>query len=395
MTTPVSAPVAKIYTPENLTFEDIKKWDGAEMRRHMATTLRPHIIQIISSRPLAEVEAAAAEQPPEPVAPPEPVPDDSAALLAEAQRLADAQRAAEAAAVPVVPKKIVVDYQVTDEEGNPIGRPTHLEAATWEEMHVKQKEAHIQATRAFHRLKKQKVSFKEPQAPAPPVELSDAEMLSAIRDIKSEDPKTALAAVRKINQVEAARVKAEADAEVAKTNELARQERVSFTFLKNHLHDFNNCEANVNLIKGYFEEQQLAWTVDNLEIAFHALESELAPVVKPVTPAAAVVNPPPAVVPPTTVAAQPVVAPVVTPPAPTPVVVNPPAADPRPGVNGGLVPGQNSAPRPAPKTSGLTDEEVRSWDGPTMRLKMKNPILRAQIMQFVADRNARKLRQAA
>jgi hypothetical protein len=399
MTTPAVAPVPKIYTPENLTFEDVKGWTGLEMRRQMATPLRSHIIQVISSRPLAEVEAVAAAAPA-----PEPVPDavvapiaDNDALLAEAQRLIAEAEARKVVTPAEAPKKIVVDYQITDEDGNPLGRPTHLEASTAEEMVSKQKEAHIQATRAFHRLKKQKVSFKPADAVIPATDdVSDAEILAAIRDMKSDDPKTALAAVKKINSAEAARIKAEADAEIGKVNELRRQEQVTFKFLKEHRDDYNNCDANNQAIGDYFKEHELAWTTDNLEIAFNALESELAPVVKPVAPAAAVVNPPPVAAPvPTTVAAQPVVQPVVTVPAPTPAVVNPPAADPRPGVNGGLMPGQQSAARPAPKTTGLTYEEVRSWDGATMRQKMKNPNLRAQILKFVADHNAKKLLQTA
>lgn len=394
MSTPAVVP-AKIYTPENLTMEDIKGWDGAAMRHQMATPLRPHIIHLISSRPFAEIEAIAATQPVEADPVVAPVADHEA-LLAEAQRLV-AEADARKLVTPEAPKKIVVDYQITDEEGNPLGRPTHLEATTAEEMVSKQKEAHIQATRAFHRLKKQKFTYKEPQAVIPATDdVSDAEILAAIRDMKSDDPKTALAAVKKINSAEAARIKAEASVEIEKVNELRRQEQVTFRFLKAHAGDYNNCDANNNAIGDYFKEHDLQWNNDNLELAFNALESELAPVVKPVAPAAAVVNPPPVAAPvPTTVAAQPVVQPVVTVPAPTIAVVNPPAIDPRPGVNGGLMPGQQSAVRPAAKVTGLTAEEVRSWDGATMRLKMKNPNLRAQILKFVVDHNAKKLLQTA
>jgi hypothetical protein len=58
-------------------------------------------------------------------------------------------------------KKIVREYQVRDEDGNPIGRPTHLEAWSAEEMIEKMQTAHENATRAFHRLKKQKLQFNE------------------------------------------------------------------------------------------------------------------------------------------------------------------------------------------------------------------------------------------
>jgi hypothetical protein len=198
---------------------------------------------------------------------------------------------------PVEPKKIVVDYQVRDEAGNPIGRPTHLEASTEEEMRAKLITAHEQATRAFHRLKAQKVqSLKDVQQRTPetavvPSQLSDADLINAIKELKSEDPVKALEAHRRLTKAETDKVAAEKQVELDKINELRRQEQVSFKFLSDHKHDFNNCEANIKLIKEYFEENQLPWTSDNLEVAFHALESELAPVAVQVVPAAQSANP--------------------------------------------------------------------------------------------------------
>ena len=175
--------------------------------------------------------------------------------------------------------------------------------------------------------------------------------------------------------------------------------QASQQFLRNHLHDYNNCEANNKALQAYILENELEWTTDNLEIALHALESQLAPVASPVTfePPA---NPVPVQVTPaapktpvaTAVSATPVAAsPVVQPVQATPVQSTPPAnpapAQPRPGVNGGVVPGQSSGVRPTTQqqTPGLTVKEVLSWDGKTMREKMKNPNLRAQIVKIVTE----------
>jgi hypothetical protein len=380
-------------TPETLTFEHIKSWDGPTMRQYMDhPEMREAITNIVKSKSLEEVlatQAAIESQPIVEALPVEQTPEDIAA--ADAQKKAEDLRVAaeqEAARKAAEPKKFVIDYQVKDEEGNPIGRPTHLEAINQEELIEKIKEAHVQATRAFHRLKKQKVSFKEQPVVQAPVQTSDAELLAYMKDLKSDDPQKQLDAVRKVQKFEAEKVQTESDQKIAELNELRRQEQVSYQFLTRHQKDFNNCEANIKLIRDYFEENELAWTSDNLEISFHALESELAPVVAPVAPAVPA-NPAPAPALVITAPATPLaVQPVVIVPAPVTPPVNPAVITPRPGVNGGLVPGQSSGGRPviaAPK--GLSVEEIRSWDGPTMRAKMRNPAIRAQIEAFAASRS--------
>src|ERR1700687_692067 len=55
-------------------------------------------------------------------------------------------------------KKIVLDYQVTAEDGTPLGRPTHIEGWSWEEVSEKQKQAHINAVRYAERVKKNRVT---------------------------------------------------------------------------------------------------------------------------------------------------------------------------------------------------------------------------------------------
>jgi len=398
-----------IPTPETLTFEHIKAWDPQTMREQMRhPEMREAIINAVKNRPLedvleaqAKLDAQATVDPPaEPVAV-VPTPEELAATeaqkkaaeeaaAAETARIAAEQEAARKAAEP--PKKWITDYQCKDDDGNPLGRPTHLEALSPEELIEKMKIAHEQAVRAFHRLKKQKVSFKDQQPAAPTGQLSDVELLAAMKDLKSDDPQKQLDAIRKVQQAEAEKARAEAE-------ELARQKRVSQQFLTDHKHDFNNCQANVELVKEYFLENQLQWTYDNLEIAFHALESRLAPVepvapvvpVNPVPPAPVVTAPkavPAVTVPP---AASPAVQPATTVPAPAAAPANPVPPAPRPGVNGGLQPGSLSATRPASTpTKGLTAEEIKSWSPEMMKAKMRNPADRALIEKFVQERNQGK-----
>jgi hypothetical protein len=48
---------------------------------------------------------------------------------------------------------IVLEYQITDDQGNLLGR-THLEADTEAELRAKLVTAHTEATRALHRFKR-------------------------------------------------------------------------------------------------------------------------------------------------------------------------------------------------------------------------------------------------
>lgn len=371
--------------PESLTLQHIAKWTGEDMRAQLVRPgMREAIMALLKDRSWADVQKAATGTEGTVVATSTPEEEAEAARVAaeaEAKRVADEAEAARVAAEAARPKKFSIDYQVKDEDGNPIGRPTHLEAPTEEALREKLVEAHTQATRAFHRLKTQKLTFKQQQQQPAQVEkpMTDAELSAALVDIRSDDPKKAFDAQIRVTQEE--RRKA------AEEREAARQAQVSYAFLKKHIADYNNCEANNQALHDYIKENQLEWTLDNLEIAFIAKGSELAEVVKPVVPAPSV-NPAPAATPAvTTSAAVPVVQPTLTAPAQVVPPANPVGTAPRPGVNGGIVPGQTSGVRPAAKQTGITVEEIKSWDGPTMRMKMQNPAIRAQIEKLARERS--------
>lgn len=281
--------------------------------------------------------------------------------------------------------KIIKEYQAKADDGTPLGRPTHLEARNWEELSIKQENAHVQATKAFHRLKNQKTTFNRNQ-PAIPQTMSDEELVQAAEDMKSDDIERAAIADRKIraNQILLDQQKAALD------RENLRQKEVSLDWLMKHP-EFNRCQANSQMIASYIKENDLEWTVDNLELAYTAVESQLTPkVVAEATPP--VVDNPPTKVPVTPAPTVPAITPAVVAAKEIPVVAhvvaNPQVAAPRPGVNSGLVPGQMSAPRPVSRVAqGLSMKEIHSWSGEQMRKERINPARKAEIDRVIAAYN--------
>ena len=268
--------------------------------------------------------------------------------------------------------KIIKTYQARDESGNPIGRPTYLEAKNWAELSVKQQNAHEHAVRFGERVKKQQITKKTDVAPVQT--LSDAELQKLQDELKSEDRDVAAKAAEQVRRNDEAKKFAEAD----KAIEGARQAKVSYAFLTKHVNDYNNCQANNKLLSEYMHDNKLEWTEDNLEAALIAVESQLAEKEQPapVVPANPVpVTPAPVVPPPATVAT----------PVPPAVPNNPAPPAARPGVNGGLIPGDQSAPRPSSQPKGLTKEDVQKMSREEFRRRMKDP-------KFQAEVNALKIR---
>lgn len=271
---------------------------------------------------------------------------------------------------PVERKRIVREYQVRDEEGNPIGRPTHLEAWTTDEMYEKMQTAHENATRAFHRLKKQKLQFKEQEQNRllTPAEIKAA----ATKALEAKDPEEAEKVVRSIIDADFK----EKEIKLQQDRDFQNGVAIGNTFIRRHMKDFNPCEANQKALGEYLRTHGLDFTLDNIEAAFIDLTEQgeiLAPAdnvvaPRPVeqatnTPATTVAPPtvapaelppapsaaatPPAVAQPTAVpeTSQPAVAATVTTPVVTPTNSAPSTR--RPGVNGSLAPGTMSANRPS------------------------------------------------
>lgn len=402
--------------PAPITFSDIVKWDSDEMRKRLLDPAsRAEIEKVILEHEMAksskEVEVVEEEVVPteeeKAAAEANAAEEKAVAEKAEAERTtvetkvaaekAEAEKkdleekeklAREAAAKS---KKIVVEYQATDEEGNPIGRPTHLEAETWEEMSKKQTEAHIQATRAFHRLKaKQDKSTPRVEETPIPV-MTEAERAAVIKETESTDAVKA----------DVARLKIEVD-DTRKERQATRLEkaaaegrRVAYEFMQRHPHDFNPCKANSEIIGAYITENKLAWTVDNLELAFEAVGSQLAPVARVEVPAPAPAPTPvpiavaPVPAPVAEITQQPAVNPVPAPApaaAPVPVAAAPAPAIPleaapnapapaRKAPDGGIVPGETlRGNRPlATKPAGLTKQDIAKMSRDEYKKRIKDP----------------------
>lgn len=287
--------------------------------------------------------------------------------LADQQAAADAAAAAAAVPPPVVEekKKIVIDYQVTAEDGTPIGRPTHFEGWTPEEIYAKYQAAHINAVRYAERVKKGRVQSVESQTEQKELQQnalkSKAEADAAVAEA-SKDTSKLPEAIRKVT-------KADREAQIAAETARTHGEIIAKTWMADHKEDFLPCEANSKIIGEWLKANSLEFSYDNLELAYTANETRLA---KPEPPApvvaasAALVENPPVVAPAVAAAEAPSITapaaaaavpasttatsasqPASTVPAPTPVAAtNTPAAR-RPGVNGSLPPGSLTAGRPS------------------------------------------------
>ena len=320
---------------------------------------------------------------------------------AELDRKAAEEAVAEAAPVvevpPVAPieekKKIVVDYQVRDEQGNPIGRPTHIEGWSWEEVSKKQVAAHENAVRYAERVKKNKARdievTTENKQLSEQAATSAKEATAAVETAtKENDPAKLQEAIRKT-------AKADRDAELAIQAAKQKGQLIANAWLADHKEDFLQCDANTKIIGEWMAANGLTLTYENLENAYAANETKLVkPSARPVEEPAVEAPNAPAAAPAATAAPAPVIpapAPVVavpapaTPPASQPVVPAPsptPVAAPntpaarRPGVNGSLPPGTLTAARPAaqqvPETTSIDafKKEVDKMPGKEFRQKV-------------------------
>lgn len=275
--------------------------------------------------------------------------------------------------------KLVQEYQVRDEDGTPIGRPTHLEAKNTLELMGKQRKAHEEAVRFGYRMKQQKLKFKS-DVPKP---LLSAETIqeAARQALAEQDPAKATEVVNEIfrNDYE----KKSRELEHRKAEEDGRA--MALTFQQRHLYDYYDCDANKKAMIDYFAaNSDIELSVEALEVAFLDLQNQnklvpvpnrtsqtrVVPAANPAVPAStetsAAVIPAPPVVPVETATAvnaetpssQTVSPATVTTPA-TAANVTPPAR--RPAVNGGVAPGSLSAQRPSGQALPQTRKEFLKY----------------------------------
>ena len=397
--------MSTVTLPTDLTKEKLILMEPAELIKLTSTPEGKALVeQVWNAQP--EAPGGTQVDPPQPTAEEVAAQEAAAAQAAEAQRIADEARAAEAARLAaeaeaerkknLPPTKFIFDRDIKDSSGKVVRR-IHLEASTQEELNTKIADSYSRLTEAYEDLKTKKLTVKkeEPAAPA----MTDSELEELVKEIrKGDDPKAAVAALKKVtgtDQLDAERQR------LAREQEAVEAQRVSNEFMRRHIHDFNPCEANGKKIGEYItgknpQGEVYDWTLDNLELAFIAVQSELAPVVAanpaataqptpaPVVPA----NPEPTVAPVATVTpVEAPAAPVATVPAPVAPVVSAPAANPAPArrpPSGGVVPGSTrggaGVPAPAPK---YTKQEIVKMERPLFRQKLaKEPGFRELVVQL-------------
>jgi hypothetical protein len=373
-----------------LTLQDVKDASPSDIRRIMKEPeLRAEFQNLLNSpeRVAANSTVVIAPDPVEEVV--DPVVDPVVVPAAEVVVDPPVVPVVPVVAPPPTPVKLVYEFQARDENGIPIGRRTHLEAFSQEELDKKKEEAYEQAVRAFHRLKSQKPTFNKPVQES----LSDEQITKIIEQAKTEtDPAKAAEIARGAAQTlsvseEAAKLR-EASAKATQAYAEAAGMKIAYEWMRLHVHDYEQNDANSKLMSEYLTVNDMPVTLDNLEIAFNVLESQLSrPEAATVLPAPSPANIPvvaPVVetVAPVVPVAAPVAQPVVEAPATPAVQQNVLAPVKRPGVVGGIVPGQLSGSRPAPGVKNapkLTMADVKAMSREDYKKAMKNPAMRAEI----------------
>jgi hypothetical protein len=382
--TQLAAVNALLQTPEGKAIASEMLNDPDYVPKSQRTPTPEEAAQIAADNALAEQQAAeaaalAAAAVPEPTPVPEPV----------------------VAPAPVEEKKkIVVDYQASDEDGRPIGRPTHIEGWSWEEVSKKQQDAHVNAVRYAERIKSNRL--KQSAAAMQSVELS-----ATAKQLHEESAKLSEQAVTekdpaKMQEAVKKSVQAEKEAQIAQEAAVAHGKIVADTWMSDHTEDFVPSIASSKIIGDWLQANKLELSYENLEKAFEATKHQLpkperqaaveatpaasvpnAPAAAPAAPAAPAPSIPAPVAPAAAVtpspAAVPAPQPAPTAPAPTPAAA--PIAQPaarRPGVNGSLPPGTMSAARPVAQqqpTSTRADllKEIRSMSPEQFRKKKRDP----------------------
>ena len=312
---------------------------------------------------------------------------DVARADAEAAEAARITAAEQAAATPVVEqpveekKKIVIDYQVDDEKGNPIGRRTHIEGWSSDEVIEKLKAAHVNAVRYAERVKKSQIiaieaGAKQKQAEAAANNLEKEAKEATEIAMKDQNPEKVQEAIKKVSR-------ADREVEIARSAAKAQGKIIADTWMADHKHDFQPCQASSNIISKWLADNNREFSYENLELAFEATKHQLpapmqqvveeVPATPPANPAAVATETPVApaasITPPAAAAAVPVIP--ATPPAVPPAAAtasssasaaatNTPAAR-RPGVNGSLPPGSFSAQRPSAPAAPQATQQVAEF----------------------------------
>lgn len=284
------------------------------------------------------------------------------------------------------PKKFVYDYQITDDNGNPIGPPQHFEADTNRELVDKIAAAHKNsAKKMYETIKKVKIGELITPDPETPIREFKRKSLTADERVRLssaiKDPQTSPDAIKTLLEAELGEsVDAIREAlqyvEIRKRIEVAEYETQKF--LEVHP-EYVVCPENRDIMQKWLNKRNLAITKKNLELAYEDLNNEQLLVTQVRAPE---------LIPPTTTVEvpAPVVTPVVeaTPLQPEPIV---PAVTPAPPISetpaevrpksssSGLVRSDGSAvPTPeTPKAPGITAQQIARMNSREFEIWIRDP----------------------
>lgn len=251
--------------------------------------------------------------------------------------------------------KWVIDFQTTDKEGNPLGNPTHLEADTQKELLEKMKEANILMARSYHELKTGKSkpdlskATQRKTSEYKPREWTAEEAFEVTNQVQS--PTQLRKGIRKAVEDELG-MSFEELRENRRIAQQVHQANIATAFVSAHRNEYHACPQNEKAMYDYMQENNLAYTIENLSTTFNYLKDSLIPI--------------------------PQAAPVVS----EEGNASPPAAKPRSASTSGLLPGETSGNRPAPgRTSGkqLTWAQVDAWSEQEWERNFRDPVIRAQV----------------
>ena len=167
------------------------------------------------------------------------------------------------------------EYQLTDAEGKPIGRPQVFEGDTWEEVTDKIATAHLHASRKISDLRQKiKPDQQDPDFEFKSRELTEEEKWKLATELSN--PATVDAALDKLLEAKlgAPPTKVqEALNRTLQTDRIQRSRAEAQAFIDEHP-EFKVCVHNQNAMTKFMQAKNLAWTKKNLEFAFEQLQQD-------------------------------------------------------------------------------------------------------------------------
>lgn len=294
------------------------------------------------------------------------------------------------------PKKFSTEYQIEDDNGNPIGPPQHFEADTQKDLLEMVKAAHKNAAREMYKTKKAvkigNLITPDPERPLNKYErkpLSADELVRIANGLK--DPQGASNAAKSLIEAELG-VSFDVVRDSLQYTEIKRrieeaQEQTDL-FLNAHP-EYVNADSNKEMILKYLEKRNLAITHKNLELAYEDLTSTTPPLLIIQQPRSAAPQPVSEPVVANEIVTPPVLnAPLVPPaipaePTKAPAITEPPEVRARVS-SSGLSRSDGSAPAPvaAPKAKGITPQQIASMNSIQYAQWLKDPANREIVKEM-------------